>query len=445
MSSPAVLQKLEELRIQKEKIEEDQRNNTEKERIIKENELKSIIETHNKILAESKILWEAELLLKFESFNKDAIRNGFSSDKSIDHYISELSTKYGINMEVNIFETMLERYLLQKLSTKTESQNLYISENECKQKGINCNSREKSKVVNLQKGIVQLYSSGGHWRREGEDVSIGFSLKELIPQELYDCKMFVEQTYFKQVLARKLMIAILQPIQDMRDAERRKKEAEVQAQKNTEKLQRQIKAFAQLEKLATEHCSYTTYKPLKNIDYNSNFIVNVLKKNANSWYHYRLEYHGVSQSSGGGFCMTGLTPEMIDWYEKGLIPFCTRCPICQGTNKFNFLDTSWLNGYGDREICKSPIFTEVYCPNNHYFYDCQENIHYIVGGNLNPQPKRNKLSENRRYVCWNPQHSWKIWDPQDHDGSKQKELERQKEKQDLQNQIALLQQKLKTV
>ena len=162
--------------------------------------------------------------------------------------------------------------------------------------------------------------------------------------------------------------------------------------------------------------------------------------------------------------MDGPVAEMTDWYEKGLVPFCIKCPLCSNFTKFNFVTIDRSTPY-QQSISKHPNFKEVYCP-GHYFFNTRTNTHYISGGTELIHIQRENPGEQARRICWEPDEllgaaplrsvgrvvrdnrtriGWKIWDPQDPDGSKEREREREKEKQDLQNQIALLQQKLQSV
>lgn len=198
----------------------------------------------------------------------------------------------------------------------------------------------------------------------------------------------------------------------------------------TEKQKEQIAAFIHFEKEAAPLGYYSTYRPFKqfgkgntffkHIDLDSTFRIDVLHNYRSTWSHSKVSYHGDIRKCGVKNEFDGLTPTMMSWFEEGLVPFCTRCPVCQDTTKFNFLDTGYIGDDGPIRY-PSRYFTEIYCPKNHYFYDSHEKKHYIAGGDVYPIVKR---QEKTLYACWNPKHcyvpgledkrvpiGWKVWDP----------------------------------
>jgi hypothetical protein len=487
MSSEAVLQKLQELRNQKKAEEEATRRKEEEAMRTKEQERRNVIADYTKRLEEGKVLWEAEILLQFESLDNNSIRNGFTPDKTLDQYINELLLKYKFTMPLQNKSTELKNMVLSALSRKTpgtlvevekeQSNSICIPANAVTVRTYNQSTphhggyieRTAYQVYDEKNNIAKIYTPAGGSRRVNDTVYMKMILNEISYKEFYDCRFALEEKEFKARIISDQMKKILQPIHRQREREKEQKEQELQAQKNAEKRERQLKAFQNLENLATNHCSYTTYKPLKDIDYNSNFHVHVLKKakdNSGDWYHYKLQYHGVSQTSGGGYSTEGPVAEMADWFEQGLVPFCIKCPMCSNLTKFNFVTIDRSTPY-QQSISKQANFREVYCP-GHYFFNTRTNKHYISGGTEVIHIQRENPGEQARVICWEPDElqgnapipprswgqpirdtrtriGWKIWDPQDPDGSKEREREREKEKQDLQNQIALLQQKLQTI
>jgi hypothetical protein len=258
-------------------------------------------------------------------------------------------------------------------------------------------------------------------------------------EDIYNIRFSVEKQAFHADFITKQFTAILKPVIDQREDEKRRKDIQFQDQKAAEKLQRQLKAFQQLEKLATEHCSYTTYNHLDIKDYNKHFTLDILKKTGTSWYHYKLQY--ASETSGGGFCTSGPTQEMANWYKERKVPFCTKCPVCKTQTNFNFVKTQDMMPFGTNNST-NPNFSEVFCPNNHYFFNTRNEKHYVSGGKEVIKLNRGNPGEVKRFVCWEPGLAgWKEWNPEDPDGLKEKELE----KSALEQQIKQLTQKLQSL
>jgi hypothetical protein len=484
MSSDAVQKKLEELRAEK-KAQEEKAHLTALESLqAKEKERQEVITEFTKRLEEGKILWEAEVLLQFESIDVNTIQNGFTADKTIHQYVNELLTKYRFpippenkeeELKTQVRNSFIRNPITFKKMLESEYNTLFSKQAKVPIKVIIVTDKHVTEqnnsmgfeVFDFKQDVIEQYiqNTGRGFDAEGNKyLYVGF--REIPYKTLYDFRFQIEYKNYKGNLAKKRFLDILHPIDRQRENEKRQKEQEIQSQKDAEKLQRQLKAFQQLEKLATDHCCYTTYKPLKNINYNSNFSVHVLKKvseNSSDWYHYKLDYHGSSQTSGGGYSTEGPVPEMADWFEKGLVPFCMKCPVCNSFTKFNFVTTDRSTPY-EQKISKNQNFKEIYCP-GHYFFNTRTNTHYVSGGAEILHIQRDNPGNQARLICWEPDEligrpplgfgprirdtrtriGWKVWDPSDPDGSKQHEREREKEKQDLQNQIALLQQKLQSV
>ena len=170
----------------------------------------------------------------------------------------------------------------------------------------------------------------------------------------------------------------------------------------------------------------------------------VVKEKTNPlWCHYYPNQGGVSFRSNNVYHNSYKETFTAD-YEGDSVPFCTKCPICKSHTKINYLDQIHSSA---ENITNG--FNEVYCENNHYFYDSGMDKHYISSpdGTVmhNPPGRPKTMAQCWRYICWNLQstsgaikNKWKEWDPSDPDGKKAEAEKKRKEAEALQAQIAEL-------
>jgi hypothetical protein len=449
MSSPEVLRRVEELRLQKQREEEQKKQKELDDLQAKEQLRRECLQRYEVNLRDGRIDWEAQILFLFESFDKTKILEGFSPEKDLDSYINELRNKYSLQwMPINNKEAEIKQRILSLLSKNYEilyqhaTHHEFDAEQEAqliKESVRQVRDRGEYYVrINLSNDIASLYQPR-RMKVENGVPKRRYWVSQMNYEDIYNIRLAIEKQAFHADFVTKQFTAILKPVIDQREDEKRRKHIELQEQKAAEKLQRQLKAFQQLEKLATEHCSYTTYKHLEIKDYNKQFTLDVLKKTGTSWYHYRLQY--ASETSGGGFCISGPTQEMADWYEEGKVPFLTKCPVCKTQTNFNFVKTQDMMPFGNSNST-NPNFSEVFCPHNHYFFNTRNEKHYVSGGKEVIKIDRGNPGDVKRFVCWEPgQGGWKEWDSEDPYGSKEKE----EEKNALQHQIRMLTQKLKSL
>ena len=95
------------------------------------------------------------------------------------------------------------------------------------------------------------------------------------------------------------------------------------------------------------------------------------------WSHYCVDTNNKSAAS----CYTGMPQSFVNYYQEGRVPFLTKCPICNSSTKFNYLNKINQSFTGVLRVANSCCFTEVYC-DNHYFYDSISNAPYIFDSNF---------------------------------------------------------------
>ena len=145
----------------------------------------------------------------------------------------------------------------------------------------------------------------------------------------------------------------------------------------------------------------------------------------------------------------------ITYYEEGKVPFCTKCPICKNPTKLNYIIHITGIGSNDRTETIYGNIIQVYC-DKHYKYDCKLDKHYKmdVKGCQHICPIQYKSRQSRsdqlfiQYSCeegivwWNQTDKWIEWDSTDPDGKRAEEERKQKEIEDIKQQITELQTKL---
>jgi hypothetical protein len=132
------------------------------------------------------------------------------------------------------------------------------------------------------------------------------------------------------------------------------------------------------------------------------------------------------------------------YYEEGKVPFFTKCPTCKSPTKFNYMNKVHRSHMGGCENQKSCSFKEVYC-DKHYFYNSSTNKHYLANPSGIAINLNHPMEGSWMVDCWNPTNSnakWIEWDPSDPDGAKAAATKKQKEAEEIQQQIAQLHAKL---
>ncbi|NDB86346.1 MAG: hypothetical protein EB127_27160, partial [Alphaproteobacteria bacterium] len=200
----------------------------------------------------------------------------------------------------------------------------------------------------------------------------------------------------------------------------------------------------------------------------------IMKLENGNWAHFKIQLHqmeyNVSQAIENNVSNTvkvpwcnvahpyyGDMPESFsNYFDEGKVPFCTKCPVCKSSTKFNYMHLRCIaGGSGPPE---SNEFRQVYC-DKHYFHDSPSNTHYIQDINGEEIYLKDLNMPNIRwpltYMYWTPSieyhignnngyqvTKWKKWDPTDPDGKRAEAERKEKERDEIKKQIAELYAKL---